>query len=121
VVYFRGALSLAFQQPACPQVIAELGPVINYLGKRGGFVQYEGQEVLADLDANFTLPLNQHGQAPMRCHLATLDDFGPEANFDALNSFSSTPIKREKHRTWAESAVPLGVYNVGPGFIHYRR
>ncbi len=121
VVYFHGALSVAFEQGACPPILSELAPAINYFGKRGGFVQYEAEEVRDGLDATFTLPLNQQGPMPTRCHLATLDDFGPEANFDVINSFSNTPIKRERHRTWTESAVPLGVYNVGVGFVHYRR
>lgn len=121
VVYFRGLLLVAFEQSACPPVLAGLAPAVNYLGKRASFVQYECQEIRADLDSTFTLPLNQSGQVPPRCHLATLDDFGREANFEALNSFSNTPIKRGKHRTWIEAAVPLGVYNVGPGFVHYKR
>jgi hypothetical protein len=122
VVYLRGKLLLAFEQPSCPSFVSDLAPAVNYLGKRGSFVQFEGSEERAELDASFTVALNSlQGKIPFRCHLATLDDFGPEANFDVLNSFSDTPVKRGKHRTWIESAVPLGIHNVGPGFVHYRR
>ena len=121
IVHFRGAFALAFREPEQPGTLMDLAPAINYFGKRGSFVQYEGFEERAALDAGFTKALKEEGDQPNRCHLATLDDFGREASFDALNSFSDTPMKRIKHRRWQESIVPLGVVNVGPGFVHYRK
>jgi hypothetical protein len=58
---------------------------------------------------------------PELAHLAILDDFGKEANLDALNSFTATPIKRSKHRDFQRTIVPLGVVSSGPGFTEYRR
>jgi hypothetical protein len=106
---------------SCPPEVPAIAPAVNYFGKRGSFFQFEGSEDRAQLDSTFTRPTEQIQQVPPRCHLATLDDFGPDANFDALNTFSNTPMKRGKHRTWIESTVPLGIHNVGPGFVHYRR
>lgn len=121
VVYFRGSLTLAFEDSDGSEQVIPLAPAINYFGKRGSFFQYEGCAKRESLDSTFTRGLLEPGEIPLACHIATLDDFGAEANFDALNSFSSTPMKRGKHRTWSECIVPLGVRNVGPTFTHYRR
>jgi hypothetical protein len=121
VVHFRGVLEVAFEDPEHREVLMDLAAVVNYLGKRGSFVQYEGFEDRPFLDTRFTRGLHEDGDRTVPCHLATLDDFGPDANFDALNSFSETQMKRGKHRTWLESVVPLGVHNAGPGFVHYKR
>jgi hypothetical protein len=121
IVFLRGTLLIAFDSGFCPVEVKAIAPMINYFGKRGSFFQFEDFDDRLHLDNTFTQVIAQLEQIPSRCHLATLDDFGPEANFDALNSFSETPIKRGRHRTWIESTVPLGVHNVGPGFVHYRR
>lgn len=121
VVFFRGKLQIAFESEKCPPEVEVIAPMVNYFGKRGSFVQFEHSEQRRDLDNTFTQKVGEPGPIPLRCHLATLDDFGPEANFDALNSFSETPIKRGKHRMWIDSTVPLGVHNFGAGFVHYRR
>jgi hypothetical protein len=52
-------------------------------------------------------------------HRARLDDFGPNASFDVLNSYSTAPIKRGTHRILVDTLVPLGVRNFGLGFTHY--
>jgi hypothetical protein len=121
VVFFRGKIHIAFDSAKCPPEVEMIAPMVNYFGKRGSFVQFEYSEERPDLDNTFTQKVGEPGPIPLHCHLATLDDFGPDADFDALNSFSETPIRRGKHRTWIESTVPLGVHNVGAGFVHYRR
>jgi hypothetical protein len=121
IVHYRGLLAVAFEDPIHRNELLDLAPFVNYFGKRGSFFQYESCEERGLLDSTFTRNLLEETALPENCHLATLDDFGPEATFDALNSFSETPIRRGRQRTWAESVVPLGVRNAGPGFVHYRR
>lgn len=121
VVFLRGVLAVAFSDCDHRDLISAVAPLVNYFGKRGSFFQFEGSDALGELDTTFTVDITKSGKLPVRCHLETLDDFGPQANFDALNSYSGTPIKRGMHRTWIESAIPLGVYNVGAGFVHYKR
>jgi hypothetical protein len=121
IVHYRGVLAVAFENSIHQSKLVDIAPFVNYFGKRGSFFQYEGWEEHSLLDATFTRDLLEKSSLPQNCHLATLDDFGSEANFDALNSFSDTPMKRGRHRTWAECVVPLGVRNAGPGFVHYRR
>jgi hypothetical protein len=101
--------------------ILDLLPAVNYIGKRGSFVQFLGFSRAATLGASFTQPFELGSLAiPQRVHLAVLDDFGPEANLDALNSYSATPIRRDKHRKFVKTLVPMGVVNTGPGFTQYQ-
>jgi hypothetical protein len=123
-VYQLGFLRLAFDRETCQPgllaLLAETAPVINYLGKRGSFVQYMDHAWQGELDSTFTQPVDElAGDAPGWGQRATLDDFGPKANFEALNSFSPTEIQRGVHRTFVETVVPLEIHNTGPGFVHY--
>jgi hypothetical protein len=94
-------------------------PAINYLGKRGSFVQYFGSLRLAELDPTFSEPIRGTlADSPTWGQQATMDDFGDQASFDALNSFSPAIVQRGVHRKFVETAVPLTVYNAGQGFVH---
>jgi len=123
-VHFQGDLRVAFDRGTCAAGLAETlrraAPAINYLGKRGSFVQYLESTELARLDESFTRPVNEDS-GPEWGHRARLDDFGPGATFEALNSYSATNMKRGVHRKFVDTLVPLGVRNLGPGFWHYSR
>jgi hypothetical protein len=123
-VHFQGDLRIAFDRGTCAAALAETlkraAPAINYLGKRGSFVQYLESIELAVLDESFTRPVNED-TGPAWGHRASLDDFGPGATFEALNSYSATNMKRGVHRKFVDTLVPLGVRNTGPGFWHYAR
>jgi hypothetical protein len=120
VVSYSGLLVLAFDLASCAETLVELlsrtAPAINYFGKRGSFMQYRGVERREKLDRCFTLPAVQSVDSDP---LATLDDFGPRATFDALNSFTSTEMKRGVHRKFVETSIPFQVRNFGFGFTHY--
>jgi hypothetical protein len=124
-VYLHGEWQWAFDLASMPEraalAILDLLPAVNYIGKRGSFVQFLGFSRAATLGASFTQPFELGSLAiPQRVHLAVLDDFGPEANLDALNSYSATPIRRDKHRKFVKTLVPMGVVNTGPGFTQYQ-
>ena len=123
-VHFQGELRVAFDRGTCAAGLAETlrraAPVINYLGKRGSFVQYLESTELSVLDESFTRPVHEDPGSAWG-HRASLDDFGPGATFDALNSYSATNMKRGVHRKFVDTLVPLGVRNLGPGFWHYSR
>jgi hypothetical protein len=125
LVHWRGVLHLAFGMPSCGSEMIPLltgaAPAINYFGKRGCFVQYLGDRRLDALDATFTRPFREGTPIPSGCHRAMLDDFGPAANFAALNSFSRSEILSGVHRSFVDTILPLGIYNFGAGFVHYRR
>jgi len=129
-VYYQGlwrwAFDLAHVDEQAAQRIAFLAPRVNYVGKRGSFVQFTGVRRIVDLSAEFTLPMPQPGGEPMttmrlprRWHGAILDDFGPEADLAVLSSFSSAKISRERHRRFVHTLVPLGLVSSGPGFSYY--
>jgi hypothetical protein len=124
VVSYSGVLRLAFHLASCSSDLNDLlprtAPAINYFGKRGSFMQYWGCEFQRDLDRSFAEPVNrtapcsgQNGQ------LAALDDFGPGATFDVLNSFTPAEMKRDIHRKFVETAIPYHVSNFGFGFVQY--
>jgi hypothetical protein len=108
-----------------PDTIAELlvtlTPFIHYIGKRGSFVQFQGTTRVTELGMAFTEPLvpGKPYEITGPGHVTVLDDFGTEANLDALNSYSDTPIKRDKQRRFVHTLVPLAVANEGPGFTEY--
>jgi hypothetical protein len=122
MVHYQGELRFAFDRSTCAESVAktliQAAPAINYIGKRGGFIQYLERAEESTLDASFTSPVEDNAN-PTWGHQASLDDFGPQASFDALNSYTTTEIKRGKHRIFVETLVPLGVRNLGPGFTHY--
>jgi hypothetical protein len=124
-VAYRGELRLAFDLHTLSAGPAELltmaAPFVQYIGKRGSFMQFVGSAREVELDATYTVALADLQHPPTRTHICKLDDFGPEANFDAINSFSATKIKRGIHRKFVETVVPLGLVNVGPGFTQYEQ
>jgi hypothetical protein len=123
-VHYQGDLRLAFDLETCPSALVVLllqtAPAIRSLGRRGSFMQYLGWTRLAELDSTFTQPVETRGDdVAVLGQVATLDDFGPQASWDALNSFSPSEVKRDAHRKFVETTVPLAQYNTGPGFVHY--
>lgn len=123
-VHYQGVLALAFDLKTCSldyvPLLLEAAPAINYLGKRGSFVQYLNGARQPRLDSTFTLPLDgANGRSGRSGQRAVLDDFGPGASFERLNSFTSTEARRGVDRKFVETFIPLHVYNSGPGFVHY--
>jgi len=123
-VYFLGELRFALDVTtiieSAAHALVEIGPSVQYIGKRGGFLQFRGLERAGTLTLDFTQPIDNAALiVPGGLHIAMLDDFGPEANLDALNSYNTKPIKRGIHRKFVRTAVPLALTNVGPGFSEY--
>lgn len=127
VVHHLGVWRWAFDLAAGDDVLAEalvsLAPYVAYIGKRGSFIQFAGLSRLAEIGSEFTQPLeNEHEwMLPPKAHIAPLDDFGPDADLPTLSSFTSTAARREKHRRYVQTIVPIGLVNTGPGFSEYRK
>jgi hypothetical protein len=121
-VCYQGALRLAFDVKTCAgdfvAPLLQIAPAINYLGKRGSFIQYLSVVRQNHLGPVFTQPADDVGLSA-RGQRATLDDFGEQASFHALNSFTSAALRRGIDRRFVETLVPLTVHNSGPGFVHY--
>ena len=121
-VHYSGILRLAFDLKTCADdfiaLLIEAAPSINYLGKRGSFVQYIHGARRTDLGAGFTEPADE-ARAPQAGQRMFLDDFGTKASFSALNTFLQTELRRGMDRRFVDTIVPLIVYSSGPAFVHY--
>lgn len=117
---WRWAFDLAAGDDALAARLTYLAPHVNYVGKRGSFVQFLDLERIQQLGIEFTQPLSGDAfQMPVRAHLVPLDDFGPEADLETLSSYSDRSPRRDRHRRFVNTIVPLGVVNTGPGFTLY--
>jgi hypothetical protein len=126
VAYFVGEWLWAFDLAGCEDELILLMPEllahVGYIGRRGSFVQLMGIERRRELDVAFTQPQADEGfLLPERWHVAMLDDFGPEASLEVLSSYSTQQAKRDRHRRFVQTIVPLGIVNSGPGFTEYAR
>lgn len=105
--------------------LRKLAPCVNYVGKRGSFVQLiNASEQDGELGPGFTVPLEESGTPPIEvcCHVAPLDDFGSEMTFDAANSYNQeSKVRLNKHRRIIPTLVPSRVTNSGYGFRRYSR
>lgn len=115
----RCAVDLATVSLDTAQAIITMAPRVFYLGKRGGFVQFIGAHREDEPGHGYCQAIEPGLEMPSGFHISVLDDFGPEATFDALNSYSTSPIQRGKHRIFREMVVPLAMVAVGPGFAEY--
>lgn len=126
LVYHRGRWRWAFDLAAGDELLAErlvrLLPYVTYVGKRGSFVQFLGLSRVSGLGVDFTQAVSIEGTwaKPPLWHVAELDDFGPEATLEALSTYSAAAVRRDKHRRFVRTIVPLGLVNTGPGFAEYK-
>lgn len=120
---WRWGFDLTLCDDATAQHLVELFPHISYVGKRGSFIQFRKCSRMVTLGSEFTQPLSQAGiwSPPPRAHIVPLDDFGPKADLETLSSFTQTRPKRDQHRRFVDTIVPIGIVNTGPGFTEYSR
>lgn len=126
VVALQGSWFWAFDLACADDLLAQrlvhLAPYVSYVGKRGSFVQYRELHRRVELGGEFTQPLLGGETWPAdRVLVRSLDDFGPEADLEVLSSFTSLKPKREKHRRFVPTIIPVNIVNTGPGFSEYRR
>ena len=119
---WRWAFDLAGGDDLLASRLGTVAPHVNYIGRRGSFVQFVGLSRQSELGPEFTQPIqNQEPwQPPPRSHIFPLDDFGPEADMETLSSFTPKRPIRDKHRRFVRTIIPLGLVNTGPGFSEYR-
>lgn len=123
-VQFSGPLALAFQGMS----LEELTPLllqINYLGKRGGFIQLlRLPEMAEELPAGFTvLTEGVNGTFPLGV-LQMVDDCGPSLTFDKANIYDrnrKSQIKLGKDRIFHHVVLPHRPVRSSRGFTLYER
>ena len=129
--FFEGNLRIAFAIGGTvgnETAAAELIPYINYLGKRGGFWQFLGVELVeGDLPTGFSTPIDEHGafESPYTL-FQPLDDFGDSLcmagdGFDRVSTYGVGTIKLGEHRVLRQTAVPYRKVGANRHYTWYQR
>lgn len=128
-VYFGSALKFAFtstSDEATGRDLAAIVPLlycINYLGRRGGFVQLAGiPEPTKELPAEYRL-LTQEvaGSFGLDWTLHTLDDCGSSLTFDQANIYTRERIALGRGRVLRHVPLPLRLAQSSRGYSLYQR
>lgn len=125
-VTFQGDMELAFQGMS----LDDLTPLllhINYLGKRGGFVQLNhlpAEQAWTDeaLKANgYTLLTEPTTAFSVDGLLQMLDDCGPAMTFEHANIYSGKGIKLGKERILHHVVLPYRLARSSKSYSYYER
>jgi len=120
-VQFSGPLALAFSGMSAQELMPLLVQV-NYLGKRGGFIQllHPPEEVDA-LPAGFTvLTEGVNGNFPLGT-LQMVDDCGSRLTFEQADVYSDKKIRPGKDRIFHHVVLPCQPVRSSRGFTLYER
>lgn len=120
-VQFGGPLSLACQGMPPDDVVLLLMQV-NYLGKRGGFVQLLPPTTPADSlpDGFVMLTEGVNGAFPLGT-LQMVDDCGPGLTFERANVYSDQKIRAGEDRIFHHVVLPYRPARSSRGFTLYER
>ena len=120
-VQFGGPLTLALSGMT-PEDLRPPLIQLNYLGKRGGFIQLLGRpETVELLPHDFTtLTEDVQGSFPLGL-LQMVDDCGESLTFDQANVFNDAPIKVGKDRVFHHVVLPYRLVRSSKGFTLYER
>jgi hypothetical protein len=119
-VQFGGPLALAFR--GMTSDLVQLLAQINYLGKRGGFIQLLDQpEDVETLPDDFTLlTVGVDGAFPLGT-LQMVDDWGERMTFERINIYSDKRITTGTHRVFHHVVLPHQPIRSSRGFTLYER
>lgn len=120
-VQFAGPLELACEGMEFALLLPLLLQV-NYLGKRGGFMQLQRtprtEQMLPDGFTEVTASVN--GAFPLGT-LQLVDDFGPTMTFEHADIYNSKGIRLGKERVLHHIVLPYRVARSSRGFTLYER
>jgi hypothetical protein len=125
-ISFHGELVLAFQGMPNEQ-LTPLLLNLNYLGKRGGFIQLQTvpqPQNWADDDLlpnGYTLLTESTSNFPVDGLLQMLDDCGPKMTFEQANIYSGKSIKLGKERILHHVVLPYRLVRSSKGYSYYER
>lgn len=126
-VYYRDAFQLAFSPPEGDSLPAELSRLltcINYLGKRGGFVQIIQQpRQVENLPAELFTELTPESLRSFYSDgtLQVLDDCGDSLTFQRANIYSSERITVGKERILRHVVLPYKLKRSSRSYSWYQR
>ncbi|MBT9173032.1 MAG: hypothetical protein DDT21_01422 [Syntrophomonadaceae bacterium] len=130
--YFDGDLEVALAVSGLTShevdELSNLAPYINYLGKRGSFMQYLSLDILpGPLPAGFSCP--ETASAMAQGNYATtnyLDDFGEalvkdKHGFERINTYGTKPSALGEYRVLIRTLLPYRYVASGRHFTYYVR
>jgi hypothetical protein len=111
------------------RTLIELFAHINSLGKRGGFIQFNGATLhQGELPAGFSLPRIALRPDQVMRYMMThaLDDFGAalctaKNGFDRVSTYGEGAIKLGEHRVLTSTAIPYARRTASRHFTWYER
>lgn len=116
----RIAVSTASGEPT--EWLVESMVAINYLGKRGGFLQIVSRPALvATLDAGFTELTRDSTEFPLQGTLQMLDDCGGSMSFEHADIYSAKRISLGKERVLRHVVLPYRLARSSRGYSLYER
>lgn len=122
-VQFGGPLTLALtgNDAEPPPWLEETLAAINYLGKRGSFLQVEEwPERIATLSSRFTELTRDSTSFPLDGTPQLLDDWGATMTFEHADSYSGTSIALGKERVFRQVVLPYHLVQSGRGYSLYK-
>ena len=125
-VYYRDAFQLALAMPGGAEVPAELADLllnINYIGKRGSFIQImEPPRLVEQVSQQHFINLTPTTVEPFFIDgtLQMLDDCGPSLSFAQANVYSDKRITPGKERVLRHVVLPYRVVRSSRGYSWYQ-
>lgn len=121
-VQFAGPLALAFQGMT-KEDLAQLLTQLNYLGKRGGFLQLLSEPHSVDeLGPDFTMITQGPGESFVLGMMQMLDDCGPSLTFDRANVYDpSKRIRANQDRVFHHVVLPYRLARSSKNYCLYER
>jgi hypothetical protein len=120
--YLDGRFGIALEVSAEEQAeaLSHWLVCINYLGKRGGFIQIQDVPYLEDvLGSRFVIVGEALQTFPLDALLLQLDDTSPRLTFDKANIYSGKSIQLGKERILHHVALPYRLIRSSRGYSYY--
>ncbi len=114
-------IALEVQHDDHAEMLKRWLPMIQYLGKRGGFVQMVSEPTVQDDLPNDYLLLDDKSRSfDLEAILTQLDDAGDELTFERVNIYSGEKMTLGKHRVFRTVALPYRLERSSRGYTAYR-
>lgn len=124
-VSFDGDLRVAIKVEGLEQsqveMLQRLLIHINYLGKRGSFVQVMEQETVESIGTSFSAVVGERTTMNAHVLMQYLDDMGPKATFESISTYDPTSARLGRDRVMTPVFLPYQMQTSSRGYTWYRR
>ncbi len=115
-------VACALPQGEVPDWLGKMLLAMNYLGKRGGFLQAMDQPVVSsELDTPFFEITRESARFPMGGTLQLLDDWSASMSYDHADVYHPKPIRLGKERVLRQVVLPYRLQRSSRGYSLYER